>query len=217
MSEQPQQIILLGDGGHSRVIQDIIALRRDEYELVGILDDKYTETSQEEDLIRGPIRYATELAEILPHVKFVVGIGNNHVRKLLTIQLDLPLERYVSLLHPSAMLSSSVTLGRGTVVMANAVLNANASVGQHAIINSSTVVEHDCVVEDFVHLSPKVALAGGVKVEEGSHLGIGCVAIPGQQIGKWSTVGAGASVTSHIPSFCTAIGIPAKPIKTHQL
>jgi acetyltransferase EpsM len=58
-------------------------------------------------------------------------------------------------------------------------------------------------------------LAGKVFVGEGAHLGIGAIIIQGVKIGKFATIGADAVVTQDIPDHCTAVGIPAKPIKFH--
>jgi acetyltransferase-like isoleucine patch superfamily enzyme len=33
-------------------------------------------------------------------------------------------------------------------------------------------------------------------------------------IGPWTIVGAGAAVTGDLPANCTAVGVPARPIKT---
>ena len=35
-------------------------------------------------------------------------------------------------------------------------------------------------------------------------------------VGKNTTIGAGALVSKSIPANCTAVGIPAKPIKFHS-
>ncbi len=68
-------------------------------------------------------------------------------------------------------------------------------------------------LEDFVHISPNVAIAGGVKIGEGTHIGIGACIIPGITIGKWVTVGAGAIIIKDVPDFAVVVGNPAKIIK----
>ena len=51
---------------------------------------------------------------------------------------------------------------------------------------------------------------------EGTHIGAGATIIQGIRIGKWCTIGAGAVVINHIPDFSTAVGCPAKVIKTKE-
>jgi len=52
----------------------------------------------------------------------------------------------------------------------------------------------------------------GIKVGEGSLIGIGTAIIPGIHIGDWSILGAGSVVVENIPSHQTWVGNPAKPL-----
>ena len=79
-----------------------------------------------------------------------------------------------------------------------------------AIINTNSIVEHDTKLSDFAHISPNATLTGGVNVDEGTHIGAGATIIPNIHIGKWAVIGAGATVISDIPSYSTAVGVPAK-------
>jgi acetyltransferase EpsM len=86
-------------------------------------------------------------------------------------------------------------------------------IGKHCIINTNSSVDHDCIIEDFVHLSPNVALAGAVLVGEGTHIGIGACIIQGIKIGKWCTIGAGSVIIRDIPDGSTVVGNPGRIIK----
>ncbi|MGZ9197173.1 MAG: DapH/DapD/GlmU-related protein, partial [Candidatus Deferrimicrobiaceae bacterium] len=77
-------------------------------------------------------------------------------------------------------------------------------------------VDHDCAIGDFVHICPGAHLGGAVVVEEGTFLGVGSSVVPGIRIGRWSVIGAGAVVTKDIPDNCTAVGVPARVIKTRE-
>ena len=57
-------------------------------------------------------------------------------------------------------------------------------------------------------------ISAPVFIQNGAHIGIGTIIMPGVTIGKGSVVGAGSVVTKSIPDFCVAIGSPAKVIKT---
>src|SRR5690606_21947196 len=114
------------------------------------------------------------------------------------------------------IISSSVKIDIGTVLMQGTIIQADTFIGKHAIINTRASIDHDSTVEDFVHISPGAILCGGVQIGEGTHIGAGAVILPGIKIGQWCKVGAGAVVAKNIPSNCTAVGIPAKPIKYHD-
>nr|MCC3377682.1 hexapeptide transferase [Cohnella sp. REN36] len=58
-------------------------------------------------------------------------------------------------------------------------------------------------------------LSGNVTIREGVQTGTGTAVIPGMEIGAYTITGAGAVVTRSLPARCTAVGIPAAPIKQH--
>ncbi|MDA7027369.1 acetyltransferase [Bacillus sp. CLL-7-23] len=207
-----RKVVVIGDGGHGKVIREIIEELQDT-ELVGILDDKFVNLHVENNLYKGPSSAAIELFQVLPGVQFILGVGANTVRKQLFERLGLPLESYTILVHPSAVISKSAQIQNGTVVMAASVVQADTNIGAHSIINTGVIVEHDNQIGDYVHLSPGTVLTGEVKVKAGAHVGAGTVVIPGKTIGCRSITGAGATVIDDIPDDATAVGIPARIIK----
>ncbi len=206
------KIAVIGKGGHSKVIQDIIFIN-EEYEIVAYLDDQYSEVTMIDGVYYGPIMMAQNIIDYFGEIKFFIAIGNNKVRKSIARQLGFPAHYYATLIHRKAIISPSARIGYGTVVMASAVINADAEIGEHAIVNTNAIVEHDNQISDFVHISPGAALTGAVTVDEGTHIGAGAVIIPNIHLGEWSVIGAGASVIRDIPANCMAVGTPAKIVK----
>lgn len=202
-------IVVIGKGGHSKVIEDIIKSNKD-YKIVCYLDDQYKFFEKSNGMYFGPIMAAESLKEFFVDLLFVIAIGNNHIRKSIVEKLNLPNHDYATLMHRKAVISPTAKIGPGTVVMASAVINADAEIGNHAIINTSAVIEHDNYINDFAHISPRATLTGSVSVGEGTHIGAGAVIIPGVQVDKWSVVGAGATVINNLPAYCTAVGNPAR-------
>ena len=120
---------------------------------------------------------------------------------------------FPTIIDPTAAVSESAVLASGVFVGKRALINAQASIGACAIVNTAAVIEHDCKLGDFVHVATGACLAGNVKVGAKVHIGIGAVVIEGVNIGEGAVLGAGAVAIDHIPPRCTAVGIPAKPIK----
>lgn len=205
-----EKIILIGNGGHSRVIRDLISAEG-RFEIFAILDDQFTKVINSE-ILYAPISYIKELEKI-SELKVALAIGNNKIRKKIVEQLKLPSNKYVALIHPTAIISPSVKIGCGTVIMPKAVINANTVIGNHVIINSSAVVEHDNYIEDFAHIAPNVTLTGSVRVGRGTQISAAASVIPGITIGDWCMIGAGSTVIQNIPSCCKAVGSPAKVIE----
>ncbi|UPG64506.1 acetyltransferase [Metabacillus endolithicus] len=210
------KIVIIGQGGHSKVINDIISLSN-EHEIIGYLDDKYEDFSITNKGIRGPISAAFKAIEYNKKINFVIGIGNNKKRKEIFEYLELPLELFATLIHQSAIISPNVKIGKGTVIMANTIINSDAYIGHHSIINSGSIIEHDNRIGDFVHVSPNATLTGNVKIDKGVHIGAGTTIIPGIQVGESTIIGAGATVTKNIPANCIAVGVPAKIISSNTV
>jgi len=55
-----------------------------------------------------------------------------------------------------------------------------------------------------------------VIIKDGAHIGIGAIIMPGVTIGEGAVIGAGAVVTSDIPPYSVAAGVPARVIKTFR-
>lgn len=208
------KLILIGAGGHSKVIQDIIAENK-ELVLYGILDDAIESINEADEIIYANTSFLSNLK--VEDYYFCLSIGNNTVRKKLFEQLPIPLEQYAVLIHPSAVISRKAKIGPGTVVMPNAVVNADAVIGNHCIVNSGAIIEHDNNLGDYVHVSPNATLCGTVSVGVASHVGAGAIVVPGKKVGDWCTVGAGAVVVKDVGDGDTVIGIPAKAIQKQRI
>ncbi len=175
--------------------------------------DNIIDDNPKTDTILGlPILRSTD-ADFSAIKSMIISIGNNKVRQRISDKIKV---NYVNAIHPTAILSPTVSLGKGTVIMAGAIINPDAVIGDHCIVNTGAVIEHDCHIADFVHVSPSVSLAGNVAIGEGSHIGIGAKVIQGIKIGKWATIGAGAVIIKDIPDYAVVVGNPGKIIKYNQ-
>jgi sugar O-acyltransferase (sialic acid O-acetyltransferase NeuD family) len=200
------KVTLFGASGHSKVIIDI--LKCNSVAIASIIDD-----NPKTNTILGLPVVKNNANDFSAVESMIISIGNNKVRQRISCQIDV---NYCNAIHPTAILSKAVTLGKGTVIMAGAIINPNAFIGNHCIINTGAVIEHDCHIADFVHISPSVSLAGNVQIAEGAHVGIGATVIQGIKIGKWVTIGAGAVIIKDVPDFAVVVGNPGKIIKFNQ-
>lgn len=198
------EIIIIGAGGHGRVIADIVKSAGDT--VLGFLDDGVAGSN-----ICGRILGAVSDCIKFKDKLFIIAIGNNEVRK--NISLKYPDLNYYTAVHPAAAVSDSARIGSGTCVMPGAVIAAGAKVGAHCIVNTNAVIEHDCVLEDYVHVSPSATLCGTVRVGEGTHIGACAVAVNNIRIAPHSVIGAGAAVIRNADSPGTYVGVPARKIK----
>lgn len=200
-------VLILGAGGHAKVVADI--LRTQSIDILGFLDDDPTIWTSKPMGI--PVLGAIETYVDYAPTGLVFGIGSNRVRQQIIERLGPGVDSlWINAIHPTASISSTVSLGKGTVLMAQAVINADTQVGDHVIINSAATVDHDCVLGDFCHIAPGSHLAGGVRVGVGALIAIGAVVIPYRSVGDWAIVGAGATVIHDVPAHATVVGTPAR-------
>ena len=209
----PERFAVVGAGGHAKVVVD--ALLASGHEVSGFYDDNPALLGTEP--IPG-VKVLGDIKDLLDGLEkgrgvMILAIGENRVRCRLAHRISVP---YGVACAPSTVIGRGVRIGKGSMILPSATVNIDTVIGEHVILNTSSSVDHDCSIGDFVHIGPGAHLGGGVAVGEGTFLGLGSSVIPGIRIGRWSVIGAGAVVTKDIPDNCTAVGVPAKVIKTRE-
>ena len=195
-------LIIIGAGGHGRVIFDI-ALSLNKYKTVSFLDDQKVGAKN----VLGKV---SDFSKFLFSHEFVVGIGDEKVREKITLTLKDSGAKIVSLVHEKAVIGSDVSIGNGTVVMAGAVINNGAKIGEGVIVNTCASIDHDCMVGDYTHVSVGARLAGTVVLEKRVFIGAGAVVINNVSIISDVVIGAGAVVVKNILEKGIYKGVPAR-------
>jgi sugar O-acyltransferase (sialic acid O-acetyltransferase NeuD family) len=208
-------LILLGAGGHARVLLDIVELVNPGWQLAILArPDATSWRPGGQVILLGDDGLLPELAAASPRAGFVVGVGSvapNEIRRRL---FEIAMQWGFSprtLVHPSAVVSRSAIIAPGAQLLPACVVNPGARVGSNAIVNTAAVIEHDCIIEGHAHVSPGAVLSGGVHVGEGAHIGTGAVIRQGIKIGEGAQVGAGAVVVKDVAPRTLVVGVPAKP------
>jgi UDP-perosamine 4-acetyltransferase len=206
-------IVIVGAGGHGKVVLDIVRAQG-RHRVIGFIDSdpELAGTS-----VGGvPVLGRANLIARLPEQRVrtaIVAIGDNRAREqyaALVVQHGLEL---TSAVHPSAIVSPSATIGRNVVIAPGAIIGPDVRIDDSAIINSAAIIEHECQIGRAVHICPAAALAGRVVVEPSAFVGLGSRIIQCLRIGRGAIIGAGAAVITDIPAGATAVGVPARVIK----
>ena len=200
-----RRFIVVGAGGHAKVVISSITAGGDS--VIGVLDDDPTQLGR--TVLGMKVIGAVDAALVPADAVVVLAIGSNRARQTIAQRLKV---RYASVVHPSAVVHPSVTIGEGTVVFAGAVIQPDTVVGAHTIVNTSASIDHDNRIGAFAHIAPGTHLSGTVTVGDGVLIGIGSAVIPGMTIGEWAIVGAGSAVVANVPQGATVAGRPAKPL-----
>jgi sugar O-acyltransferase (sialic acid O-acetyltransferase NeuD family) len=200
-------VYLYGSGGHSLVVADV--LRDQGIPILGVYADPGARHPKHGLVLPGARVVGVEPFRELA-APFVVAIGRNCERAEISRMLPGPC---VGVIHSSAIIAPSATVGDGTIVLHGVIVQANARVGRQVLLNTSASIDHDNVIGDYAHISPHVTLCGHVEIGEGTHVGAGAIIIPSIKVGKWSTIGAGSVVIHDVPDGVTVVGNPARVVR----
>jgi sugar O-acyltransferase (sialic acid O-acetyltransferase NeuD family) len=203
-------LVIVGAGGHARVVLDIARLSS---RPVGAFVDAELRSSSVDDI--PVVQNIGALAHGAQSYDYVVAIGDNFVRSRVSesLTVELPGIRFATLVHPCATVATNCVLGEGTVVMGGVIVNPGSRIGKHCILNTRASIDHDNAIADFASLAPGSVTGGNVRIGKCSAISLGASVIHGITIGKHSIVGAGAVVLRDVPDFSVVVGVPARLLK----
>lgn len=159
-----------------------------------------------------------ELNNTVSEIHLIIGIGNCQAKKRVSELISNSLIQFPVLLHPSVELQTfqNIEIGEGSVICQNCVLTTDIKIGKHTLVSPACNIAHDAELAGFCSLMYAVNIAGNVKLENAAFLGTNATVLQGLTIAENAIIGAGAVVTNSIPANSTAVGIPARVIKTHE-
>lgn len=206
-----RNVVIIGASGHAKVIIDALHCINQiekQYGEIVLLDDDLSING----LTVSGHKVIGTVAECLNYKDsgFIIAIGNNEIRKKIAQMYSL---KYMTVIHPKAIVADDVEIGEGTVIMAGAIINSGVKLGKHSIINTGATVDHDDCIADYVHLSPGAHLGGNVLIGEGTWIGIGGCVRNNINIGKKINVGAGGVVVKDLSESGTYVGVPVRRIR----
>lgn len=217
MATAPRKLVILGGGGTAKDVLSIIGdIRRSgpPHEAVGILDDNPALEGQTVCgiAVLGPLERAMTMDDVF----FVNCLGsprNYWKRERIVTALGLPPERFATLVHPTAVVSNSSTIGHGALLYPHVVVMAGVRIGAHVTVLANTVMNHDVVVEDFCIITSGVNLSGRVRLGRGCYIGSGSSIIQDCTVGECALVGLGSAVMRDVPPWTVVAGRPARFVR----
>lgn len=213
-----EKIAIVGAGGFGREVKmliDQINRHEQKYEFLGYYDDGFTIGSKiNNNLVLGSVDDLAKNDEI---ISVVVAIGAPEIKRKIVEKLTRSTINFPTLIHPSVLIGDEfVTIGNGCIICAGTIITCNIELKDFVILNLMCTVGHDTVIGSYASFMPSVNISGEVIIHEEVYVGTGAKIINQLEIGRQTIVGAGAVVSKTLPEKCTAVGIPAKPIKFHD-
>jgi sugar O-acyltransferase (sialic acid O-acetyltransferase NeuD family) len=210
-----EDLIILGAGGSSQQIVDAIVdinQQKPTWNVIGYLDDDREKRGQTVNGVKvlGPVSAAKQYLG-----RVIVGMASPKEpgrRRRIVGELGLPIERYATVIHPSAYISPHSRLGRGSAILQNVVITQNTRLGNHVIALHNVSIGHDVTIEDFVTIAAGAVITGLSVIRAGAYIGAKSAVNNGITVNEGALVGLGAVVVKDVRPGATVVGNPAKPL-----
>ena len=213
-----QDIVIIGAGGFGREVKTIIdAVNKVKkiYNFIGYYDDGIEKGTIINNFpVLGNLQ---DLNATDKEISVLLGIGDPTTKSKIIAKLSSDKINFPTLIHPSVQISEDeVIISKGCIICGGTIITCNIVIGSFVTLNLMCTIGHDTIIDDFSSFMPSVNISGEVHIQEKVYVGTGAKIINQLTIGKSTIVGAGAVVSKSLPDYCTAVGIPAKPIKFHS-
>ena len=211
MTKKLDEIILLGGGGHAKVLIDLINTSG-QFEISGILDTQLEIGIKvlNVSVIGGDNLLSGLYGKGIRNVCIAIGSVKDNTRRRILFDKVKQMGFLVPyLLHPQTIISKNVHFSEGVQIMAGVNVQTDSLFKENTIINTGAIIEHDCSIGSHVHICPGAVISGGCTVGDGTFIGAGVTVMQEINIGKCVTVAAGAVVVKDVPDRTMVKGVPA--------
>jgi len=210
------KLAIVGSGGFAREVLTLInAINSNthQYEIVGFVGEDKSQSVHGYPVIGND----DEVNLTQEPLSIVIAVGEPGLKAKIRGKYNNPLISFPTLVHPSVIFGDkeSIKIGQGSIVCAGCILTTDINIKDFVTLNLQCTVGHDTVIGNYSSFMPSVNISGEVDIKEGVYVGTGAKIINQVEIGEQTIVGAGAVVAKTLPANCTAVGVPAKPIKFH--
>lgn len=205
-----KRAVIVGAGGFGREIAQHVAdlPLGHEVTLGGFVDDNLHALQGFRD--GPPMLGAIDSYRFGADDHFIVAVGDPSLRSVLAARLKGRGARFMTLVHPTAVVARTARLGAGCVVGPHAYIGPDTHLGEMAVVNIYGSLGHDASVGDFCVLSPYATLNGGAALEREVFVGTHATITGGRRVGERSKVAAGAVVYQDVEPRSLAAGNPAR-------
>ena len=205
-----RSLLILGARSFAPVVADLVD------DIAGFRVTHFVENLERDrcrETIEGlPILWVEDLRELAGTHCAVCALGSTHRNKFIE-QVSAYGMEFVTLVHPSAVVSAKATVEDGCIVSPGVIMAAYAEVGGHILLNRGALVGHNAIIGTYATIGPGANVAGFSRVGEGTYIGMGAKVLDHVSVGAHSIVGAGAVVNRDVPDNVTVAGVPARIIK----
>ena len=215
-----KKLVIIGGYGNGTVVQstveDINEVKK-EWNILGFLNDRETEP------INGyPVLGKIEKGTIHNYLKdkdvyffySLISLKLNYKFLSKLTDLEIPKEKFATIIHPTAVISKYAKIGNGTCIQPFVSVGPNTIIGNHVQIYAQALIGHGAKIDDYGYVANNACIGADVHLKEGAYIGTNATTLEFITLGKWSITGIGTVVLKDVEDFAKVVGNPAKQIGT---
>ncbi len=205
-----KKIIVLGSGGHAKVVIDILNLMPN-IQIIGVTSNSiekgnsffgYPVIGNDEEIIKyDPLTHSIAMG--------LGGYRNNDLRVQAYNYVKNIGFSFINTIHPSAIISKKIKMGEGITIFPGVIINTDVEINNNVIIATGSSIDHETIIQKNTLISAGVTIGAYSIIGEECLIALGSKIISGINIANNTLVGAGAVVVKDTIPYSEMIGIPA--------
>lgn len=216
-----KKVLVIGGGGNASVIAfaiiDAYARGYQENEFIGYINDRDQVSEIEGYPVVGGLKDIPRL--ILEDYYFINAIGKigfQEERIALVESLDIPDERFITFVHPSAYVAPNVQLSAGCVIMPNVSISPGTKLGKCCRVMIGAVIGHNNQIGNYCFFAASSCTGAYLNIGDGVFISLNATVKEFLTIGNYSTVGMGAVLLKNVGDNEIWVGNPAKLLRSKE-
>lgn len=143
-----------------------------------------------------------------------VGLKNEKDTFKKISSLNIPPERFATLIHPTAIIPEGYCkIGNGVLFAPLTQLSPDTTISDNCILLANSFVGHDSTLDKFAHIATNGVVGANVHIGKAVHVGSNSTIREKIKVGDFSLIGAGSVVLNDVPENSIVVGNPARILK----
>jgi acetyltransferase EpsM len=133
------------------------------------------------------------------------------------VQLNIPPEKFINLIDPTAVIPEGFcSIGSGVLMAPLSQLGVDTTISDNCILLGNCFIGHNTTLDRYVSVATNATLGANVHVGKAVHIGSNATIREKVTIGDFSLVGMGSVVLKDVPPHAIVAGNPARVISQKE-
>jgi acetyltransferase EpsM len=215
-----KKLIIIGGVGNGTVVastvHDINKINN-EWEILGFFNDFKTDTIVGYPVLGKINKESAQKFLSDPDVFFfytLISTRFNHTFIHRLHELEIPDERFATIIHPTAVISDFAKIGYGVCIQPFVSVGPGVVIKNHVQIFAQSLIGHNSTLDNYSYVANNACVGASVHLKEGAYLGTNATTIENICLGVWSLVGIGSVVIRDVGDYVKVVGNPSRVIGT---